>query len=75
MEDFSDSQCTCLLSLAWIEQRILYVTSYEFNVKKSGIMVFGEEKLENARNDVEMVFRLDPHRVYEHTNKDGMGFE
>ena len=75
MEDFSDSQCTCLLSLARIELRILYVTSYEFNVKKSGVMVFVEEKLENAMNDVEMVFRLDPHRVNEHTNKDGMGYE
>ena len=46
---------------------------YEFNAKKSGVLVYGEGPRENERNSRERVFRLGQARVRERTEYDHVG--
>ena len=46
---------------------------YDFNAKKSGVLVFGETAKEHKLNSLERVFQLGPDKVSERTNYDHVG--
>ena len=48
---------------------------YEFNAKKSGVLVYGKGPQENERNAKDRVFRLGQARVREQTEYDHVGVE
>ena len=46
---------------------------YNFNAKKSGILVYGEDRAENNQNVSLRSFRLGPDKVSERTHYDHVG--
>ena len=76
---YADDLATCSTSKYKLEQAIDVVAAhgrtwrYNFNAKKSGILVYGEERSENLRNANQRVFKLGCDKVAERDCYDHVG--
>ena len=76
---YADDLATCSTSKYNLDKAINVVAThgrtwrYDFNAKKSGILVYGEDKAENSRNVSLRSFRLGSDKVSERTHYDHVG--
>ena len=76
---YADDVATCCLSKFKLDRAmdIVYrhgcVWRYEFNAKKSGVLVYGESKKEHKLNSASRCFKLGPDRVKERVNYEHVG--
>ena len=76
---YTDDITTCCVSKFKLDKAmdIVYnhgcVWRYEFNAKKSGVLVYGESPKEHERNSCNRLFKLGPNKVRERTFYDHVG--
>ena len=76
---YADDVATCCVSKLKLDKAMDIVYShgcawrYEFNAKKSGVLVYGESPKDHDRNSLCRLFKLGPNKVKERTFYDHVG--